>query len=200
MSTTKIGLLGLSDLGVASAGNTAAQTAAQAAAAAHQAAQQAAAAHAAALHAAWVHAAAMAAPAHAAGSAGGAVAAHVAAHAALAAVGTGVFAVGAAAGAVIITRAALRGMVTFSERLEADAATWQQAHDGVEAWDEAVLAVAARNARIRVLGAQLRAAGGPVAGDDGGMPGPSARPPCQCRSCGPGARAPTANSIRPSKG
>ena len=162
MSTTKIGSIWLSDGAVMSAGNSAAAQAA----AAHAAAAQ----HAAAVHAAWVHAAAMAAPAHAAGSASAAAAAHVGAHAALAAVGTGVFAVGAAAGAVVITRAVMSGMVTFSERLEADAAAWLQAHDSSEAWNEAVLAVAARNARIRVLGAELRKADG--TGGDGDLPDP----------------------------
>jgi hypothetical protein len=162
VSTTKIGSIWLSDGAVMGAGNSAAAQAA----AAHAAAAQ----HAAAIHAAWVHAAAMAAPAHAAGSAGTAAAAHVGAHAALAAVGTGVFAVGAAAGAVVITRAVMSGMVTFSDRLKADTAAWLQAHESSEAWNEAVLAVAARNARIRVLGAELRKADS--TGDDGGLPDP----------------------------
>jgi hypothetical protein len=159
---TKIGSIWLSDGAVMSAGNSAAAQAA----AAHAAAAQ----HAAAVHAAWVHAAAMAAPAHVAGGAGAAAAAHVGAQAALTAIGTGVFAVGAAAGAVLITRAAMRGMVTFSERLEADATTWLEAYDSNEGWNEAVLAVAARNARIRVLGAQLRNTDG--TGDDGDLPDP----------------------------
>ena len=105
MSCGKAGLIGLPNLAVSNAGNAAAQ---------------AAAAHATAVHAAWANAAYMAAPMH-----GGAAAAGTAAmHAALAAVGTGVFAIGAAAGAVVVTRAAMSGLVTFSERLEAGAAAW----------------------------------------------------------------------------
>ena len=154
MSFGKAGLIGLSNLAVGNAGNAAAQ---------------AAAAHAAAVHAAWANAAYMAGPMHAVG---GTAASSAAMHTALAAVGTGVFAVGAAAGAVVLTRAVMNGMVTFSERLEAGAAAAERARGAVEAWDDAVLSVAARNARIRVLGAALRKAG--VAGDDGdgGLPGP----------------------------
>ena len=90
-----------------------------------------------------------------------------------AALGVGALAVGGAAAAVLLTRAAMSGMVKFSDTIEAGVVAWKHAEAEADAWEEAVLAVAARNARIRVLGSTLRKRGG-VGADDGGgdFPGP----------------------------
>jgi hypothetical protein len=142
MSSGKLLGFSVSPGAVSSAGSAAQQAAAAQAAAAQQAAAQAAAAKAAAAHAAALHAAAV--------------------HVAIAAAG-GVAIVGAAAAAVVLTRTAMTGLVAFSDAMEAGAAAWQQQQDQVEAWDEAIVAVQARSARIRVL-ASAQPGGGNLPG------------------------------------
>jgi hypothetical protein len=90
-----------------------------------------------------------------------------------AALGVGALAIGGAATAVLLTRAAMSGLVKFSDAIEASTAAWKHAEADADAWEEAVLAVASCNARIKSLGSALRKRGG-LDGDDGdgGFPGP----------------------------
>jgi hypothetical protein len=88
-----------------------------------------------------------------------------------AALGVGALAIGGVATAVLLTRAAMSGLVKFSDAIEASTAAWKHAEASADAWEEAVLAVGARNARIKSLGRALRKRGG-LGGDGGGFPGP----------------------------
>jgi hypothetical protein len=64
----------------------------------------------------------------------------------------------------------MSGLVKFSDAIEASTAAWKHAEASADAWEEAVLAVGARNARIKSLGRALRKRGG--LGGGGGFPGP----------------------------
>ena len=89
-----------------------------------------------------------------------------------AALGVGALAIGGAATAVLLTRAAMSGLVKFSDAIEASTAAWKHAEASADAWEEAVLAVGGRNARIKSLGRALRKRGGLGGDGDGGFPGP----------------------------
>jgi hypothetical protein len=93
---------------------------------------------------------------------------------AIAAAGVAVVAVGAAAAAALITRAAMTGLVRFSDALDADAARWKEEQHAAEAWAEAVVGVSARNARIGALRAALGKSrhSGHAGGDGVDLPGP----------------------------
>ncbi|GAA2128719.1 hypothetical protein [Actinomadura napierensis] len=83
--------------------------------------------------------------------------------------GTAVLAVGLAATAVVMTRAAMGGLRDFGESILADAAQWEQQCAAAQEWQQAVLAVVDVNARLAaVLAAGSRLDGGP--GPD--LPGP----------------------------
>ena len=88
-----------------------------------------------------------------------------------AALGVGALAIGGAATAVMLTRAAMSGLVKFSEAIEGSTAAWKHAEASADAWEEAVLAVGTRNARIKSLGRALRKRGG-LGDGGGGFPGP----------------------------
>ncbi len=118
-------------------------------------------------------------------SAGSAAAAHAATHAlaaGLAAAAPALLAVGGAAAAIVLTRAAMGGMAEIADRLEAGAANWKKEQQAADAWEEAVLAVAARQARIAAVRGALRKARGRGHGGPGvdlpDPPGPAgwARP------------------------
>ncbi len=118
-------------------------------------------------------------------SAGSAAAAHAATHAlaaGLAAAAPALLAVGGAAAAIVLTRAAMGGMAEMADRLEAGAANWKKEQQAADAWEEAVLAVAARQARIAAVRGALRKARGRGHGGPGvdlpDPPGPAgwARP------------------------
>ncbi|MDL4815010.1 hypothetical protein [Actinomadura opuntiae] len=83
--------------------------------------------------------------------------------------GTAVLAVGLAATAVVMTRAAMGGLRDFGESIVEDAAQWEQQCAAAQEWQQAVLAVVDVNARIAVL----RAAGSRLDGGPGpDLPGP----------------------------
>src|SRR6266516_1044069 len=118
-------------------------------------------------------------------SAGSAAAAHAATHAlaaGLAAAAPALLAVGGAAAAIVLTRAAMGGMAEIADRLEAGGANWKKEQQAADAWEEAVLAVAVRQARIAAVRGALRRARGRGYGGPGvdlpDPPGPAgwARP------------------------